>query len=108
METVATQHSGRVDVAGAQLYYEICGNGPTLLLISGGASDAGQWSGVVPALAQQFMVVTYDRRGYSRSPRPDGWTSTSVMEHADDAAGLLRRLDLAHRSRADLPSGIPG
>jgi pimeloyl-ACP methyl ester carboxylesterase len=41
------------------------------------------------------MVVTYDRRGFSRSPRPEGWTTTSVMQHADDAAALLRHLDLA-------------
>ena len=36
------------------------------------------------------MVVSYDRRGYSRSPRPADWTTTSVDEQADDAAALLR------------------
>jgi pimeloyl-ACP methyl ester carboxylesterase len=40
-------------------------------------------------------VVTYDRRGMSRSPRPAGWAATSVTEMADDAAALLRALDLA-------------
>jgi pimeloyl-ACP methyl ester carboxylesterase len=41
------------------------------------------------------MVVTYDRRGYSRSPRPANWTITSLSEQSDDAAAVLRRLDLA-------------
>ena len=40
-------------------------------------------------------MITYDRRGNSRSPRPSGWTSTTVDEQADDAAALLRGLDLA-------------
>lgn len=41
------------------------------------------------------MTVTYDRRGNSRSPRPAGWTATSVGEQADDAAALIKLLDLA-------------
>jgi pimeloyl-ACP methyl ester carboxylesterase len=40
-------------------------------------------------------VITYDRRGMSRSPRPDGWTATSIAEQAGDAAGLLRALEAA-------------
>ena len=93
--TATTRHSGSIDVGTTQLYYEVLGHGPTLLLISGGGGDAGLWSKVAPRLAQDFMVVTYDRRGYSRSPRPADWTTTSVAEQADDAAALLRRLDLA-------------
>jgi pimeloyl-ACP methyl ester carboxylesterase len=95
MKTTITTTSGLIDTGPTQLYYEICGRGPTLMLIAGGTGDAGGWSKVVPALGQDFMVVTYDRRGFSRSPRPDGWTITSVMEYADDAAALLRHLDLA-------------
>jgi pimeloyl-ACP methyl ester carboxylesterase len=93
--TATTRHSGSIDVGTTQLYYEVLGHGPTLLLISGGGGDAGLWGKVAPRLAQDFMVVTYDRRGYSRSPRPADWTATSVAEQADDAAALLRRLDLA-------------
>jgi pimeloyl-ACP methyl ester carboxylesterase len=45
-------------------------------------------------VAQELTVVTYDRRGFSRSPRPDGWAASSVAEQADDDAGLLWALDL--------------
>ena len=93
--TTTTSDSGVIDVGTTQLYYEVRGHGPTLLLISGGGGDAGLWGKLVPPLAEDFMVVTYDRRGYSRSPRPADWTTTSVDEQADDAAALLRRLDLA-------------
>jgi pimeloyl-ACP methyl ester carboxylesterase len=77
------------------LYYELRGDGPRLLLISGATGDAGHWTGVAGALADEYKVITYDRRGNSRSPRPPGWTSTTVDEQADDAAALLRRLELS-------------
>ena len=50
---------------------------------------------VAPLLAEESTVITSDRRGFSRSPRPHGWTASSVTEQADDAAALLRALDLA-------------
>lgn len=84
-----------LDIGSATLYAEVAGGGPPLLLITGGTGDAGEWAPVAPALAQDFTVVTYDRRGMSRSPRPDGWLTTSLAEQADDAAGLLRELSLA-------------
>jgi pimeloyl-ACP methyl ester carboxylesterase len=72
----------------------IHGTGPTVLLINGATGGAEQWSPIVPRLARDCTVVAHDRRGFSRSPRPPGWTATSVDEQADDAAALLRALDL--------------
>jgi pimeloyl-ACP methyl ester carboxylesterase len=48
----------------------------------------------------------------SRSPRPDGWATTSIPEQADDAAGLLRALELApavvagHSGGASIACGL--
>src|SRR6476646_9841443 len=77
------------------LYYEKQGNGPALLLIAGSTGDAGNFTRAADLLADEFTVVTYDRRGNSRSPRPSGWTTTSVAEQADDAAGLIDSLNLS-------------
>ncbi|HTF10841.1 MAG TPA: alpha/beta hydrolase [Asanoa sp.] len=76
-------------VPGATLYHEVRGTGPTLLLICGGVYDAAGYAGLARALADRYTVVTYDRRGNSRSPLdgPDG--PQSLPEHADDAAALL-------------------
>ncbi|MFK4221649.1 alpha/beta fold hydrolase [Streptomyces sp. NPDC019890] len=84
-----------IDVGGATLYYEQRGHGPPVLCISGITGDAELWTRMAEELADEFTMVSYDRRGNSRSPRPENWISTSLDEQADDAAGLLRGLDLA-------------
>jgi len=79
---------------GTRLYYEKQGTGKSLLFIAGSTGDAGNFTRVADLLADEFTVVTYDRRGNSRSERPPGWTTTSVAEQADDAAGLIQALGL--------------
>jgi pimeloyl-ACP methyl ester carboxylesterase len=80
---------------GAGLYYERQGIGPTVFFIAGSTGDAGNFSRAAALLADEFTVVTYDRRGNSRSPRPPSWAATSVGEQADDAAALIQTLGLA-------------
>jgi pimeloyl-ACP methyl ester carboxylesterase len=55
--------------------------------------DATRWRFVVPGLAESFHVLVYDRRGHSRSERPDA--PGNVDEDGDDLAALLETLDLA-------------
>lgn len=87
--------AGRAAVNGTKIYQEVRGNGPSVLFISGATGDAGHFAQVADLLADEFTVVTYDRRGNSRSPRPAGWTATSIDEQADDAAALVEALGLA-------------
>ncbi len=84
-----------VDVGETKLYCEVHGTGPSLVLVAGASGDGGYMQPLAEALADEFRVVTYDRRGNSRSPRPGGWTQTSADEQARDIAGLVRALDLA-------------
>lgn len=80
---------------GTELYYETRGSGPSVLFIQGATGDGGTFDRVADLLANEFTVITYDRRGNSRSPRPPNWTSTSMDEQADDAAQLLQALDFS-------------
>lgn len=82
-------------VNGTTLYYEKQGSGPAVLFIAGSTGDAGNFTRTATLMADDFTVVTYDRRGNSRSPRPPGWTTTPVAEQADDAAGLIQLLGLS-------------
>lgn len=75
--------------ATVRLHREVCGNGPAVLLIAGTPGDGGQFAALAHDLAGRHTVISYDRRGTSRSAAPAGWTSTSVAEQADDAAAVL-------------------
>ncbi|GAB2580216.1 hypothetical protein GCM10027168_11330 [Streptomyces capparidis] len=70
---------------GATLHYEVRGQGPLLLLISGGAGDAASFDGFADDLAAEYTVATYDPRGMSRSTLDDPGAEQTVAEHADDA-----------------------
>ena len=79
-------------VDGTTLHVEVRGSGPALLIIHGGGEDAEVWRPVAERL-EYFTVVTYDRRGTLRSGRDD-WPGGGSAQHADDAAALLRALQL--------------
>jgi pimeloyl-ACP methyl ester carboxylesterase len=82
----------RVQVDGTELYAEVRGHGPAVLIIPGGAEDAEGWRPVAERVPDH-LVVTYDRRGTLRSGRED-WPGQGSAQHADDAAGLMRGLGL--------------
>ncbi|ELP66813.1 alpha/beta fold hydrolase [Streptomyces turgidiscabies] len=83
--------SGRLTVDGAELYHEVRGAGPALLMISGAGGDAGYYSGIAEGLADAFTVITYDRRGNSRSTG-DGGAPMSLSRQAADAHALVAEL----------------
>ena len=82
-------------VNGVRLYYEEHGHGEPILCIHGTASSAMVWRrAAIEDLSKLGRVIIYDRRGCSRSERPEPYV-TSVAQHAEDAAALIRALDAA-------------
>ncbi|MEV6641596.1 alpha/beta fold hydrolase [Amycolatopsis sp. NPDC051371] len=71
----------------------------------GAVGDAGQRSTVAIGLADEFAVLTCDRRANSRSPRPAGWSTTTIEEQADDAYALVMALGLAPAVACDNSMG---
>ena len=62
--------SGTVQANGQQLYYEVHGDGPPLVLVMGIGYDSSLWTlAQVPALSTQFRVVLVDNRDAGRSSR---------------------------------------
>jgi pimeloyl-ACP methyl ester carboxylesterase len=109
-------------VPGARLYTETRGAGPLLLCIVGGNGDAEVFGPIAGALAAQFTVVTYDRRGFVRSPLDgsvdddarlaiDADDATRVIEHRGggpayvfgSSSGAIVGLDLLARHPARVP-----
>ncbi len=82
--------AGTARGSGANLYYERRGSGQPLLLVVGGGGDHGYYDALAERLASEFTVLTYDRRGNSRSvlygsPRP--------LEMGEQSADALAVLD---------------
>jgi pimeloyl-ACP methyl ester carboxylesterase len=82
--------SGMAAADGADLYFERRGDGPPLLMIAGGGGDCWVYSAVADILAGEYAVVTYDRRGNSRSPLHQGRVKTTITEQSADAIAVLR------------------
>jgi len=76
-------------VPGATLHYKIRGNGPLLLLLQGGDGDADAADAVAGHLAGDYTVLSYDRRGLSRSPVSDPAAPVDLAVHSEDASRLL-------------------
>jgi pimeloyl-ACP methyl ester carboxylesterase len=64
-------------------------------MISRPLGDTTYYTKIAELLSNEFTIVTYDRRGNSRSSAPAGLSATSMNEQADDAASLFAEFDLA-------------
>ncbi|MHB8621184.1 MAG: alpha/beta fold hydrolase [Chloroflexota bacterium] len=82
-----------LEVPGARLSYETRGNGPLLLMVPGASGSADPFTPVAQQLAACYTVVTYDRRGFSRS-QLDGPPDDDhrIETDADDARRLIEHL----------------
>jgi len=75
------------------LHYEINGQGPPLLFISGLGQPAAAWDPkLTEELAKTYKVITYDNRGTGLSDKPD--EPYSIALFANDADKLLAALQI--------------
>lgn len=81
-----------LSVPGATLHYEVRGSGPLLLLSQSGEGDANRSDAMVDHLVGTYTVVTYDRRGLSRSVLDDPTRGATLDQHVDDVHRLLAEL----------------
>ena len=89
-----------------ELWVERRGSGPDVLLIAGLGDPAEAWQPQLDALADRYRLTAFDNRGVGRSPLPDEPLSVATM--ADDAAAILRALDVpaAHVAGFSMGSAI--
>ncbi|MFI9802965.1 alpha/beta fold hydrolase [Streptomyces sp. NPDC052301] len=81
-----------LDVPGAVLHYRVRGTGPLLLISESGEGDADRSTDLVTRLVDSYTVLTYDRRGLSRSRLDVPDRGATLTEHADDVHHLLATL----------------
>ena len=74
-----------------RLYYEVAGDGPYLLLISGLGGGTWSWFGQVPYFERHYRTITVDNRGAGQSSAPPG--PYRMDQFAADLLGLLDHLE---------------
>ncbi len=81
-------------VPGAQLFYEVSGSGPLLILIPGASGTGESFRPLSHHLTSQYRIVTYDRRGFSRSylDGPQDYDHRLATD-ADDVRRLIEHLN---------------
>jgi 3-oxoadipate enol-lactonase len=96
--------SGTVRANGQELYFEVHGEGPPLVMVMGIGYDATLWTlAQVPELSRRFQVVIFDNRDVGRSSKAA--TPYTVADMADDVAGLMDALAIERAHLLGLSMG---
>jgi len=77
---------------GISISYKIEGSGPPLVLVAGLGYSRWMWHKMVPGLAENFQVLSYDNRGVGQSDKPAGPYNAQLL--AEDLASLLEELGI--------------
>ncbi|MFB4305486.1 alpha/beta fold hydrolase [Actinomadura sp. GTD37] len=87
-----TTKTAMLPVPGAELYYEVSGDGPLLIIGQSGEGDARRSTEMIDRLVDRYTVATYDRRGLSRTKAEDPDAPVPPRTHAEDLHHLLAAL----------------
>lgn len=74
-----------------EIWYEIHGEGPPLMMVAGLGGTGSYWTPNLPAFAATHRVILHDQRGTGKSSRVP---VTGVAQMAADAAALIAHLGL--------------
>jgi pimeloyl-ACP methyl ester carboxylesterase len=85
------------------IWVEQVGEGPDVLLIGGLGDTVESWQFQLDGLADRYRLTAFDNRGAGRTAMPEGPVSVEAM--ADDAAGVLRALDIPSAHVAGFSGG---
>jgi 3-oxoadipate enol-lactonase len=88
------QDQKMIKVNGVDIAYRFDGpnDGPVLLVANSLMANGSMWDANVPALADRYRILRYDKRGHGGSGLSAGPYSIALL--ADDAIGLLDALGI--------------
>ena len=88
--------TGKVPAGGAEIYYEIHGDGAPLVLLHGGVDPSQTFGTPLAAMARTHEVIAIHMRGHGHSTDTDAPWTTEIM--ADDVAAVLAHLGIGKAS----------
>lgn len=81
-----------VKSSGANIWYDVVGDGEPLVLIGGSSLVHRQWDFMLPILRDHFKVILYDQRGAGLSDRPA--SGITVEQWVDDLRAVLEEIGI--------------
>ncbi|HXG95443.1 MAG TPA: alpha/beta hydrolase [Blastocatellia bacterium] len=73
------------------LYFQITGEGPPLVFVSGWAMSSNCWQPAIEALERKCLCLAYDQRGIARSQPANQRARFTIEDHAEDLHQILER-----------------
>jgi pimeloyl-ACP methyl ester carboxylesterase len=86
----------KLNLNGLNIYFEVHGKGPFLLLTHGFSATCDMWRGQIAALSKNHTLVIWDMRGHGRSDYPENQTAYSEALTVADMDALLDRVGADH------------
>lgn len=97
------ESKGYAKVNGVELYYEIHGDGPPLIMLHGGVTPSEMFGAPLAEMARTHKVVALHFQGHGLSK--DGSRPWSFEAFADDVAALMGQLGIERASVMGYSSG---
>ena len=79
----------KINRDGVDIFYEVHGSGPPLVLTHGYSSTSAMWQGQIAALSKNHQLVLWDMRGHGQSDYPGDPAAYSEALTVGDIAALL-------------------
>src|SRR3954471_19607469 len=77
---------------GLDIYYEVAGEGPPLVLVHALPFDHNLWLYQAERFSSRFRTIAMDLRGWGRSAKPHA--PFSLRDMGDDVMGVLAREEI--------------
>lgn len=84
-----TRVADSMEIDGTKLYYEMAGEGKTVVLAHAGFLDSGMWDAQWEAFTRHYRVIRYDMRGYGKSDAVHG-----PVSRREELYRLLQHLEV--------------
>ncbi len=74
---------------GVNLYYEVEGEGPAILLTHGFGASSSMWRGQMDAFRDRYRIIAWDMRGHGNTDSPEDSAEYSEPATLADIAAIL-------------------
>jgi len=82
-----------VKINKTRMYYEILGEGESVVLISGLGGDYTVWDDLLPKFTKSYRCLVFDNRGVGKTDKPK--EAYSIKSFAKDINNLMKTLEIS-------------